>query len=128
MEEQTLSNQTREPQTPPVVQPTAPVTKPDNKKMMGILAYLGILIIIPILMAKDDAFVNFHIKQGLLLVIVEIVTWFIGSMMWQNAMLFIINLVNLAVLVFAIIGIVNVVKGNQKELPVIGSYAKNFTF
>ncbi|OGG50442.1 hypothetical protein A3C18_00185 [Candidatus Kaiserbacteria bacterium RIFCSPHIGHO2_02_FULL_54_11b] len=93
--------------------------------LMGILAYLGILIVIPFLMAKDDPFVKFHIKQGLLLVIVEIAVFILGNSMWQ--MWTLLNLVNLAVLIFAIIGIVNVIQGNQKELPLIGSLAKNFS-
>ena len=100
--------------------------KPEHKTLMGVLSYLGILIIIPFLMAKDDPFVKFHIKQGLLLVIVEIAVWVLGSSMWQLWML--LNLVNLATLVLSIIGIVNVVQGNQKELPLIGGLAKNFTF
>ncbi len=100
--------------------------KPEHKTLMGVLAYLGILIIIPFLMAKDDPFVKFHIKQGLLLVIVEIAVWVLGSSMWQLWML--LNLVNLATLILAIVGIVNVIQGNQKELPLIGSLAKNFTF
>ncbi len=99
---------------------------PQNKTLMGVLAYLGILIIIPFLMAKDDPFVKFHIKQGLLLVIVEIAVFVLGNAMWQLWMF--LNLANLAALVFSIIGIVNVVQGNQKELPLIGSLSKNFTF
>jgi len=106
---------------PPPVHPNLP-----SKTLMGVLAYLGILIIIPFLIARDDPFVKFHIKQGLLLVIVEIAVWVLGSSMWQLWML--LNLVNLATLVFSIIGIVNVVQGNQKELPLIGGLAKNFSF
>ena len=107
-------------------QPQAHQPKPEHKNLMGVLAYLGILVIIPFLMAKDDPFVKFHIKQGLLLVIIEIAVWVLGTSMWQLWMF--LNLVNLATLVLAIVGIVNVVQGNQKELPLIGSLAKNFTF
>ena len=99
---------------------------PQHKTLMGVLAYLGILIIIPFLMAKDDPFVKFHIKQGLLLVIVEVAIWIIGSTMWQ--LWTILSLINLAAIVFSIIGIVNVIQGKQKELPLIGSLSKNFTF
>ena len=102
---------------PPPVHPNLP-----SKTLMGVLAYLGILIIIPFLIARDDPFVKFHIKQGLLLAIIEVVIWTLGGSMWQLWPL--LQLVNLAV----IIGIVNVVKRQQKELPLIGSLAKNFTF
>ncbi len=100
--------------------------KKENNKLMGVLAYLGILIIIPFVMAKNEPFVKFHIKQGLILVIIELVVWLIGMMMWQ--LWAILQIVNLATLVLAIIGIVNVVQGHQKELPLVGSLAKNFTF
>jgi uncharacterized membrane protein len=100
--------------------------KQGQNKLMGVLAYLGILIIIPFLVAKNDPFVKFHIKQGLLLVIVEVAVWLIGTSMWQLWTL--LSLVNLATLVLSIIGIVNVIQGQQKELPLIGSLSKHFTF
>ena len=95
---------------------------------MGILAYLGILIIIPFLVDKEDPFVKFHIKQGLLLLIIEIIIWAVGYsyILWQLWPL--IELINLAVLILAIMGIVNVAQGKQKELPLIGSWARSFRF
>ena len=93
---------------------------------MGIIAYLGPLVIISYLVAKNDPFVKFHIKQGLVLLVIEIVIWLLSTTMWQLWML--LNLVNLAVLVLVIIGIVNVVQGAQKELPLVGSFSKYFSF
>lgn len=113
-------------QTMNEMSPMAPAPAKANKTLMGVLAYLGILIIIPFIVAKDEPFVKFHLKQGLLLVIAELVVWVLGAAMWQLWML--LQLVNLAVLVLAIIGIVNVVQGKEKELPFIGSLAKKFTF
>jgi hypothetical protein len=43
-----------------------------DNKLMGILAYIGPLIIVSYLVAKDDPFVKFHIKQGLVLFVIEI--------------------------------------------------------
>jgi uncharacterized membrane protein len=99
---------------------------PSNRKVMGVLAYLGILIVIPYLVAKDDPFVKFHIKQGLVLVIIELVIWALGYsyILWQLWPL--IEIINLAVLILSIIGIVNVVQGKEKELPLIGSWGRNF--
>jgi uncharacterized membrane protein len=99
---------------------------PSNRKVMGVLAYLGILIVIPFLVAKNDPFVRFHIKQGLVLLVIEIIVWILAYsyIFWQLEP--IIELINLAVIVLAIIGIVNVVQGNEKELPLIGSWGRNF--
>ena len=45
----------------------------DNDKLMGVLAYLGILVLIPLLAAKDSKFAQFHAKQGLTLFIGEVI-------------------------------------------------------
>ena len=95
---------------------------PQHHKLMAVLSYVGILVVIPIILAKDDPFVKFHIKQGLVLLGIEIITWVVvGMFIWQLWML--VHLVNLAVLVLAIVGIVNAVQGKQKELPIVGSLA-----
>lgn len=99
---------------------------PGNNTLLGILAYIGPLIIISYLLGKEDAFVKFHIKQGLLLVIGEVAIWMIMMTIW---ILFpVLQLVNLGIFVLAIIGIVRAAKGETKELPLIGHLAKNFDF
>jgi len=96
-----------------------------NETLMAVLAYLGILIIIPFLMAKNDSFVKFHIRQGLVLVIIEMIAWFLGgTLFWHFWPL--LQLINLATLVLSIIGIVNVVNHKQTELPLVGSLAHSF--
>ena len=100
------------------------VTGAQNTTLMSVLAYIGILVVIPYLMAKDDPIVKFHIKQGLVLVVIEIAVWVAGSMIYMLAP--VLMLVNLAALVLSIIGIVNVIQGNQKELPFVGQFSKHF--
>jgi uncharacterized membrane protein len=97
-----------------------------QNKLMGILAYLGILVLIPFFVSKDDQFVKFHVKQGLVLFILWIIVWFLHSMLWELYAVW--NLINIAVFIFVIFGIVHVVKGKQKELPFVGQFAKYFTF
>lgn len=104
-----------------------PMSPQQNKTLMGVLCYLGILIIVPFAMAKDDPFVKFHLKQGLILVIVELVVWFALQMfLWQLWMLW--QLVNLATVIFSILGIVNVINNKMEQLPIIGSLGNSFTF
>lgn len=102
------------------------LTKKGNTTLMGVLAYIGILVIIPFLMDKEDPFVKFHIKQGLILVIIEIAASLAASSMWGLWMIF--HIINIATLILSIIGIINVVNHKQQELPLIGSLAKHFTF
>ena len=92
----------------------------------GLAAVAYLIFFVPLLTnAKDDPFVKFHVKQGLVLFIVWAGTWFLGVLpfLWP-----IIYLVQLAVFVLAIIGILNAVHGKQKELPVIGRFAQHFSF
>lgn len=97
----------------------------NNKNtLMGALAYIGPLVIISYIIAKDDPFVKFHIKQGLVLFVAEVAIWILSMMVWVLFPL--LQIVNIIVVVLAIIGIVNVVHGKEKELPLVGSFAKQF--
>jgi uncharacterized membrane protein len=94
---------------------------------MAVLAYLGILIIVPFLTdAKNDPFVKYHLKQGLVLIIFEVITWFVEVIPFIGYMIG--WLLWLATLVLIIIGIMNAAQNKEQELPVIGQYAKNFNF
>lgn len=100
--------------------------KKQEKTLFAILAYIGPLILISFLLAKDDAFVKFHIKQGLLLVIGEVATWMLGMMFWPIFPL--VQIANIFLLVLAVVGIIRAANGEMKELPLIGQWAKSFTF
>src|SRR5437773_412414 len=104
-------------QTPPMppAAPTPPHSGSSNSGM-AILAYLGILIIIPFLAeSHKDPFVKFHLKQGLVLIIAEVIAWFILIIPFGFMIAW---LVWLGILVLVIIGIVNAANGKQTELPV----------
>lgn len=91
---------------------------------IAVLSYLGILVVIPLLVAKDDEFVNYHTKQGLVLLVAGVIGMVIGVVPiigWILA-----PFITLAWLIFAILGIINVLKNEKKELPIIGQYADKF--
>lgn len=105
---------------------TAPMNNKGKNTLMGILSYIGPLVIIPFFVAKEDPFVKFHIKQGLVLFIASIIVWVLGSMFYGLWMIF--QIINLAILILAILGIVNVVRGEEKELPLVGQLSRYFSF
>jgi uncharacterized membrane protein len=86
-------------------------------KVMAILAY--IIFFIPLLAAKDSPFAKYHANQGLVLFLVavgaNIVLGIIPILGWV-----LLPIANIAVLVLAIIGIINSANGNMKPLPLIG--------
>ena len=100
----------------------------ENNKVMGILAYFGILFLIPLLAAKDSQYARFHTNQGIVLFIFSVALNIIG-----NGISFVISVTSfgmesfelsltiLTCLAFAIVGIVNACSGEPKKLPIIGS-------
>lgn len=106
------------------------LTTPDTSTVMGVLAYLGPLVIVSFITSKDNPFVKFHIKQGLLLLVIEAAGWVlrmsVGPMLWNIWWLF--SLLNLVTLILSIVGIINVLQKKQEGLPVIGGYASFFKF
>ncbi len=97
-----------------------------NKTLMGVLSYLGPLVIVPYVTAKDDAFVKFHVKQGLVVFSIEVGMWVLGMIIWP--LMIILGIINVAAFVLSIIGIVNVLNGKETPLPLVGHYSKYFTF
>ncbi len=81
-----------------------------NDKLFGILSYLGIFWLIGLLAGKTP-FTKFHANQGFVLWLATIILAVIPFLGWA---------LEIATLVFMILGIVNVVNGETKELPVIG--------
>ncbi|MES2215790.1 MAG: hypothetical protein V4481_00655 [Patescibacteria group bacterium] len=112
------NNQAAQPSQPS----PAPVQAVDNHTILGVLSYLGPLVIVSYLMGKDIPFIKFHAKQGLVLFGIEIIVWILGSVSFSFWM--ILNIVNLATLVLSIIGIINVIQHKEKELPLVGSLSR----
>ena len=91
----------------------------NSNKVMAVLAYLGILVLIPLFAAKDSKFARFHTNQGLLLLLVAILCGVISRI---PVIGFIGSILGFISGIFAIIGIVYAVQGKAKELPLIGKY------
>lgn len=112
-------------------QPTAPMspTPAGGQKKnttMAIVAY--IIFFIPLLTdAKHDPFVKYHVKQGLALFLVAAALVILQSILSYRAW-FIIELLQLGLLILAIMGIMNAAKGEEKPLPLLGPLANMFKF
>jgi uncharacterized membrane protein len=95
------------------------VTKEDiNKnKTNAILCYLGILIIIPFLNeeAKKSPFVQFHLNQGLVLLIGGVI---VGAISWIPIIGWIIGI---AWFVIWIMALISAASGEMKRAPLVGN-------
>ncbi len=82
---------------------------------MAILAY--ILFFVPLLTeAKKDPFVKFHVKQGLVLFIAEVILWWIPFVGW----FFLGPLIS----ILALIGLIMAVMGREWKIPLIWNIAE----
>ncbi len=89
-------------------------------RSMGILCYLGPLLLVPLLLRPNSKFIKFHCNQGLLLVIfcvlvnisfsIPIVGWIAGVMGVMSAIGSFFK------------GIANVKAGKSKRLPLFGEF------
>ncbi len=99
-----------------------------DNKVMAILAYFGLLFLIPLFAAKESPFARFHTNQGLILCITWIVAMIIVAILGTILMFispilsFIPYLIMFVFPILGIIGIINAAKGEMKELPIIGKY------
>lgn len=108
-----------------------------DNKVYSILAYIGILVLVPILAAPKSKFARFHANQGLVLFIIEAAYGIISSVIANVFKLVfgflpgifsvtyilisaVLSCIGLVFLVFVIIGIINAANGKAKELPIIG--------
>ncbi|SET59178.1 Uncharacterized membrane protein [Oceanobacillus limi] len=92
-----------------------------SNKGMAILAYLGFLFIVPLLAAKESKFAMYHTNQGLVLFIIGVAVYIVGSIIPVLGWLLILPLGSLLWLVWAVIGIINAANGKEKPLPLIGN-------
>ena len=101
-----------------------------DDNLMAALSYLGILVIVPLLVKKDSAYVKGHAKQGLVLLIAEVVFGFIA---WLLVFIPVIGwlievVVWLFFLIMIIMGVTKALSGETWTMPVFGSLAEKFKF
>ena len=90
----------------------------EKNKAMAVLAY--ILFLIPLLAAKESKFAMYHTNQGLVLFLMVVAVNVVGGFIPVIGWLLIMPIGNLLALIFAVLGIINSVKGEIKPLPLIG--------
>jgi len=103
---------------------TQPLNASDNRKVMAILAYIGPLVIVSYILAAKDPFVKFHVKQGLVLFVTWVAIWIITTIVIFFAP--IAMLIQLAIAVLSILGIINVINNKEAELPIVGKFSHIF--
>ncbi len=95
-------------------------------KLWAIVGYiLPFLFFIPMLdeKAKHNAFARFHAEQQLALLAVCLGVYVLVNVimgMFFYGLFFLMPLINLAIIVLAVLGIIHAAQGEMKPLPIIG--------
>jgi uncharacterized membrane protein len=117
---------------PPLTMPPPPLPLSEEadiqqNKVFAVLAYIGILFLVPLLAAPNSKFARYHTNQGIVLFLSAVAVYFVLVVVLAMPL---INLLTLPlhlvvpVLIFAlmIIGIINAASGHYKPLPWIGHF------
>lgn len=105
-----------------------------NNKVYAILAYISILVLVPLIAAPKSKFARFHTNQGfilfvgeaaysvvrkVLLSVLSVVAW---GPVWivYRVVALATAVIGIVFPVFSVIGIIYVAQGKAKELPIIG--------
>ena len=105
--------------------------KRDDDTLMLVLAYLGILALVPYLTVTDSDYVRWHAKQGLTLTGV----WFVATLVSGVAMeipglgfLFALMMpfFSLTVIVVFIVGMVKAIQGERWPIPFVADLAEKW--
>ena len=88
-----------------------------DKKVTGIVAYIGILGWLIAYLAGDKEGAKFHLNQALVL---DIASLACGVLSGIPIVGILTGLAGIVILVFAIMGLISAVKDEEKPLPFIG--------
>ncbi len=119
------------PPPPPATEPAPPSGGGSSNTLMLVLSYLGILALIPLLVEKDDAEVQWHAKHGIVLLLmwvaVGIVFTILANVPVLGCLAVMVSLiVPMIALVVHIICIVKAVNGQRFLIPGVSQYADKF--
>lgn len=104
----------------------------EKNKYFSILGYFGLLVLLPLVFAPKSKFARFHANQALVLLIVQLVYWFIAGSIFAIVFLsskgfaiFLALIFLVASLVFFVMwvqGIANAANEKARNLPFIGTW------
>ncbi|HIJ21605.1 MAG: hypothetical protein HON68_09790 [Gammaproteobacteria bacterium] len=95
-----------------------------RSKILAMMSYLGILVFVPLIMNRDDQYVYFHARQGLVIWIMGILAIF--TLYLPGIGKFFFSSMATLVLLFSLAGIVSVLFYKAWRLPLIYTLSTRF--
>ena len=97
-------------------------TNLDEEHIYAAMCYLFVLVFVPILTRKQDPFINFHARQGLVIVVGVILSAVIA--MWTS---WLGSIIFLLLLIADVIALIQAMQGRTWKIPLIGMLAEKFS-
>ncbi len=96
-------------------------TKGTRSRLLAVMSYMGILCFVPMLTYRDDEYVYFHARQGLVIWMWGVLAIFSLHLPGIGKWLFSISV--MAVIVYSVVGVVSVLLNRAWKLPLVHSVA-----
>lgn len=109
-------------ETPIPPSPEQPVVDISDEKLMAALSYVGVLVLIPLFTRKSNPYVYFHAKQGLVIMIGEVVALIAGQ--WIAV---VGSVVFVLLLIASVVGLIQALQGRRFRIPGIAEIADKFS-
>jgi uncharacterized membrane protein len=94
------------------------VTNLDESRLYAAMSYLMILVLVPWLTKRGDSFVNWHVRQGLVVLAAMVIALITAA--WWSA---VGSLLFLLLLIGDVIALVMALQGRKWKIPGIGTLA-----
>lgn len=122
------------PSTPPPPSPGGGAEAGGNRGLMIVLSYLWLLALIPLLVEKDDAEVQWHAKHGVVLMVAEFALWIVLTIVSFAlapvgigcAIALLQMVLSLVIIIVHIVCMVKGVGGQRFLIPGVSQYADRF--
>lgn len=95
----------------------------NEEKLLAVLSYINILCLVPLLTKKENTFIQFHAKQGLVLFVIEMIAMFLS---WTIIFMIPAGLIGLVCVIYSVFGIYYVTENKMHPLPGIQELVKKF--
>ena len=88
-------------------------------RLMALMSYLGVLVFVPLAMNRDDEYVYFHARQGLVIWVFGIIAIFMLYIPGMGKLVF--SFLAMMVMIFSLLGLVSVLLHKAWKLPIVYS-------
>jgi fumarate reductase subunit D len=88
-----------------------------RSRILALMSYLGVLVFVPLVVNRDDEYVHFHARQGLVIWTFGVLAIFMLYVPGLGKLVF--SFLAMAVMAFSMIGLVSVLLHKDWKLPIV---------